>query len=102
MAYKVKDLVPGLEYEDLLKLKRDLEKGGLHIKKLVDETLKEKEKEHTKYCAVCMSEIDPRSPNTYTLLFGPHDFKKKASFCGLDCLEYFVSNLRRIKEKRKK
>ena len=28
----------------------------------------------------------------------PDDFRKKASFCGLDCLEYFLIKIRQIKQ----
>ncbi|MCB9361806.1 hypothetical protein H6504_00080 [Candidatus Woesearchaeota archaeon] len=97
MGYRVKEMIPGLDYEDLKKLQFDLNKGGLHLRKLVDDQVKQLEKKHSCICANCMADIDDRSAETYTLVFGPHDFRKKATFCGLDCLQYFLGNIKMIK-----
>ncbi len=97
MNIRVKDMVSSLEYNELAKLKHDLEKGGFHLYKLVNDVFKEKEMEHNKRCAVCNSPLNPDSVNNITLIFGPSDFRKKASFCGIDCLEYFLTQLRKIK-----
>jgi hypothetical protein len=32
------------------------------------------------------------------LIFGPKDFRKKASFCALDCLEYFIEKIKKEKK----
>jgi len=98
MKYKVKDVVDSIEYEDLLKLKRDIEGGGVHITKLIDQKIKEQEKQHEKVCSTCSNDIDPYSVNNYTLIFGSEDFKKKATFDGLDCLETFLEKLKQIKK----
>ena len=98
MGIRVRDIVPGLDHDELMKIKKDLDAGGVHLKKLVDKEIDKKEKEHEVYCSTCLGKIDPSNPNTYTLIFGPHDFRKKATFCGMDCLQYFLENLR--KEKR--
>lgn len=49
----------------------------------------------TSFCAVCGSKLD-ESQYVYTLVFGPDDFQKKASFCGLDCMEYFLNYLKKL------
>jgi len=94
----VKDFIYGMDYEDLIKLKKDIvEFKGLHLTKLVEERLKEIEKEHDVNCANCMTKIDPENINNFTLIFGPASFRKKATFCGTDCMEYFLAKLKKIK-----
>jgi hypothetical protein len=95
----IKDLIPNLEHEDLVKLKKDLDAGGIHIKKMIDTQIKENEKKHESYCTTCFAKIDPEKRNNYTLVFGPDDFRKKASFCAVDCLEYFIQRLKELERK---
>ena len=98
MPLTVKDAVESFDYDDLLKLKYDLEKGAVHFRKLVNTKIKEMENQHKSYCAVCGNEIDPNSHENYTIVFGPHDFRKKASFDALDCMNFFVENLKKQKK----
>lgn len=100
MKKRFRDVIDIVDYEDLLKIKNDIDNGGLHLKKLVDEKIKEQQRKHNELCSVCSNEIDPSSTNSYTLVFGPDDFRKKATFCAVDCLEYFINNLKKIKEVR--
>jgi hypothetical protein len=100
MGQLLKDIIAGLEHQELLKMKKDLEEGSLHIRKLVNKQIREHEKRHQMNCATCLSDLNQYSRSNYTLLFGPDDFKKKASFCGLDCLEYFLNNLKELEKKR--
>jgi hypothetical protein len=97
----IKDIVTHIDHEDLMKLRQDLDKGGIHLKNLIEKQIKENEKKHEAYCSTCNINIDPQQVNNFTLLFGPEDFRKKASFCGLDCLEYFLGKLKKIEEKSK-
>lgn len=97
MERRFRDLVLSLDIEELNKIKKDIETGGIHIKNLVEDTLKDKIKEHGAICATCGLDLDPYSQN-YTLIFGASDFRKKASFCGLDCLGYFISYLKELKQ----
>ena len=83
-----------MRYEELKKIKKDLEEGGVEIKKIVDQKISQHETSHQKTCSVCYSDLDPYSVHNYTLVFGPDDFKKKASFCGMDCFQYFLDNLK--------
>lgn len=99
MKIKVRDIIERLDIEELSKLKKDIDSGSVHLKKLVEKKIIDKEKEHGRYCNVCMNELDPFSPNSFTLVFGAEGFKKKASFCGMDCLNYFLAHLEQIKSK---
>jgi len=96
--YRLKQFLNTLEHYDLVRLKRNIEKGDLDITKEIQEKINEHHKKHEKYCATCSNDINPYNPHSYTLLFGPEDFKKKASFCGLDCLEYFLINLKQMEK----
>ena len=95
MEKKLKEIVDNLEHEDLIKLQKDLEEEeGMHVKKLVSEKIQQLEDSEKAICAVCGKPINPYYTEHYKLIFGPRDFRKKASFCALDCMEYFLKNLR--------
>ena len=100
MSRKFEDVVEILDYNELMRMKGDLDSGALTIKKLLQEKIRQRLKEHERVCATCSSSLNCYSSSNYTLLFGPDDFRKKASFCGLDCLEYFLIRLKRMKTKR--
>jgi len=87
-----------LEHYELVRLKNEIEKGNLDIEKEIRGYIKDHEKKHAKYCTTCSNTLDPYNTNNYTIIFGPDDFRKKASFCGLDCLEYFLIKLKQIKK----
>lgn len=99
MGMKFREIIDSLGIEQLSRIKRDIDTGSVHLKKIVERKLVEKEKEHGKYCNVCMNEIDTFNPNNFTLVFGAEGFKKKSSFCGMDCLKYFLAHLEQMKEK---
>ena len=99
--YRLKEFLDSLEHYELVRLRQDLEKGTLDIGKALQEKIKEQEKKHTTYCTTCSNVLDPYNTNNYTLIFGPEDFRKKGSFCGLDCLEYFLAKLKQIKKVKK-
>lgn len=98
MKYRLRDVINTLEYDELLKIKNDLDNGGFHLKQFIDTKIKEIEKEHEQFCSNCSSALNPNSTNNFTLIFGPHDFRKKTSFCGMDCMEYFLKELKQIKK----
>lgn len=97
MKYRLREVIDSLEFDELVKMKKDVEQGGFHLKQFLDKKIKEQEKKHEQYCSNCSAELKPESTNNFTLVFGPDDFRKKASFCGLDCLEYFLKELKHIK-----
>ena len=97
MSRRFEELMDMLDYSELMRFKGDFDSGGITLKRLLEEKIKRKLKEHEKICATCSSELNFYKTNNYTLVFGPDDFKKKASFCGLDCLEYFIVKLKVIR-----
>jgi len=92
---KLKELMENVDYDDLVKLKSDLSSGAKHIKKILDKKILELEKK-SKSCAVCGKPM-MYGDNFYVLEFGPEDFKKKAHFCEIDCLEFFINHLKKRK-----
>jgi len=100
MKKRFRDVIDTIEYDDLMKMKKDLDDGAVHLSKLIDEKVKEEQKKHEQVCTVCSKNIDQYDTNNLTLLFGPDDLKKKATFCALDCLEYFINNLKEMKTKK--
>ena len=95
---KVRDILDWLETAELYKLLYDLEHGSIHLKRLVEQKLEERNEHHKEFCATCSADIDTANTNTYTIIFGPKDFRKKATFCGLDCLETFLVSVKDIKK----
>tara|TARA_Y100000310_G_C20540214_1_gene742881 strand:- start:702 stop:1028 length:327 start_codon:yes stop_codon:yes gene_type:complete len=96
--YRFKQFLDSLEHYELTYLKKKIETGKLDVVKELQEKLKEHEKKHANDCSTCSNSLDPYNMNSYTIMFGPEDFKKKASFCGLDCMEYFLINLKKMKK----
>jgi hypothetical protein len=91
---KLARLINELDEEDLDLIRKDLEAGNLD--RLIRQKLREKQDhDQNKVCPVCQSPIDDES---LTLIFGPKDFRKKASFCALDCLEYFIEKIKKEKK----
>lgn len=93
----IRDIIDFIDYDELIKLRKDLQNGGLHLLKLVNNKIKEIELSHDKYCSSCGTKIDRNASNNYTLVFGSYDFRKKASFCGVDCMEQFIQKLKDIR-----
>lgn len=83
-------LIRDMSEEDLRLLQKDLNSGN--IEKLINKRLQEKiEKNENRVCPVCHT---PVREENLTLVFGPEGFRKKASFCALDCLEYFLNKVK--------
>ncbi len=93
----VREVIEFLDYDELLKLRKDLDNGGLHLLKLVNRRIKDLETQHRLSCSTCGAELESDKPNNYTLVFGPYDFRKRASFCGVDCMEQFIQKLKDIR-----
>ena len=99
--YRLSKFLSKLEHYELVKLKQEMENGNLDVEKEVQENVKEIEKKHSKFCTTCSNTLNLYNTNNYTLILGPEDFRKKASFCGLDCLEYFIIKLKQMKKENK-
>ena len=97
MKYQLKDVIDAMEFDELVRMRRDLKSGGITIRKMINSKIREHQIRHKMFCTTCSSQINLNNVNNYTLVFGPHDFRKKASFCGLDCLEYFMNELKNVK-----
>ena len=100
MSKKVSEIVAMLNYEELVDLQRDLFGGGTTIKQVVNNRIKEVNDSQTRVCATCGNTVNLSQNHEYTLIFGPKDLKKRATFCAVDCLEYFFVQLKQISEKR--
>ena len=100
MSKKVSEIIDMLNYEELVDLQRDLFGGGGSIKQVVNNRIKEVNDSQTKVCATCGGTVNLSVNHEYTLIFGPKDLKKRASFCAVDCLEYFFVQLKQLSEKR--
>lgn len=100
MSTKVSELIGSLNYEELVELQRDLFGGGSSLRQMVSNKIKEVNESQTRICATCGSTINLGVNHEYTLIFGPKDLKKRASFCAVDCMEYFFVQLKAISEKR--
>ena len=83
-------LIQNLSEKDLKLIRKDLVEGN--IERLISKKLQEKrEEDFNKVCPVCQA---PLGEGNLTLIFGPEGLRKKASFCALDCLEYFLSKIK--------
>ena len=89
----LKEVIEDLSYDQLKELEYNIKKGSYmkgDIKKKIDEI----DKRNARICATCGKPLDAFSLTNFSLMFGPDDFKKRASFCAFDCLEYFTKKLK--------
>jgi len=96
--YRFEKFLSTLDHYELVRLEKEIEKGDLDVIKEIRGNIKDLEKRHSNSCTTCSNTLDPYNTNNYTIIFGPDDFRKKASFCGLDCLEYFLIKLKQMKK----
>ena len=89
---KLRQGIASLNYNELKIMEKDLKKGAPVIKSLIKRRINQLETQDTGICAGCGS----KEHLQFTLIFGPEDFKKKASFCAMDCLEHFILQLREL------
>lgn len=86
---RINKVIERLSFEELREFHDHLEPG--EVKNLVVNKL-ERFKNSNKVCPVCNA---PIGDDGFILVFGPSGFKKKATFDGVDCLEYFLYNMRK-------
>lgn len=94
MKKRLDDVIEMLDIGELVMMKKDIDSGGQKIGKLVEAKIRQQIKKHDRFCCVCNSRLDPYSVSNFTLMFGPEDMKKRASFCAIDCMEHFMANLK--------
>ncbi|MBI4149336.1 hypothetical protein HY491_02730 [Candidatus Woesearchaeota archaeon] len=92
MKYLLKDIIGLMDFRELVKLRGDIEGGSVYLRQLVEENIREKKEKHNKFCITCGNRINPYLPSNFTLLIGPEDDQRKASFCALDCIQYFLEH----------
>ena len=95
----LKEVVEILSYNELLKLNRDLTPES-EANSVISNRIPEMHSTGNKACSVCGNLINPYFTDEYSLVFGPADFRKKTAFCGIDCLEYFFVNLKKMSKRK--
>ena len=93
---KVRQALEKLAYTDLVSLQKDLFNGGTKVRTLVTECIRELEEAETLICSTCGNKVSRKQAENFTLVFGPSEMKKKASFCALDCLQYFFNSMKEL------
>ena|SRR3989338_10135613 len=96
MKHKLKNSLNDFSFEELKVLDNDLRNGAEVMREIVFEKMQELSNSE-KFCATCFMEIKNAK---YSLTFGTK-FKKKASFCETDCMQYFISHLKEFEEEIK-
>jgi hypothetical protein len=99
---KVREAIEALGYEDLVSIQKDILTGSNRIKSIVADKLRQIEEEETRICATCGNSINVKVAENFTLVFGPPDLKKRAHFCALDCMQYFLAGFKKLQEKKAK
>ncbi len=94
MTNKLSRLISELDYNDLLLLQKDHNAGN--IDKLIKFHLKEKKVNRQTKCPVCGGTV--KEGVGFHLQFGPPEFRKKATFDGVDCMHYFLESMKKRKE----
>jgi hypothetical protein len=97
----LREALSALEYEELINLQKDLYSGGQGIRQLISNKIKEISTLESRNCATCGSLINLKVENEFTLIFGTAEVKKRASFCALDCMEYFTAGLKQLTSAKK-
>ncbi|MGM5481321.1 MAG: hypothetical protein ACQESE_02825 [Nanobdellota archaeon] len=88
---KLAKIIEDLDFDDLKMIKKDLDAGN--IEKLLKKRMKEARKEQITSCPVCSARV--KEGEGLHLQFGPASFRKKATFDGVDCLQYFLERLKK-------
>ncbi|HIH39282.1 TPA: hypothetical protein HA219_00970 [Candidatus Woesearchaeota archaeon] len=101
MKHKFKEFLENLDYNEVLDLKKQIKEPSSAIKDVLANHIDVIERMNSRICATCGNQLNINTKNL-TLHFGPEDFKKKASFCAFDCLEFFLQQLKSIEMKKEK
>ena len=83
----VKNLLENLSVEELRQLAEEANSGRIEQR-----ILQKSKSVQQKICAVCGEEFAKN--NGFILEFGTPDFRRKAHFCALDCMEYFIKHIK--------
>lgn len=88
---KLAKLINDLPLDDILLIKKDLEKGN--IDREVDRRIKEINQNRIVLCPVCSAPV--KEGEGWHLQFGDPSLRKKATFDGPDCLSYFLQRMKK-------
>ncbi|MBR9690797.1 hypothetical protein GOV08_03880 [Candidatus Woesearchaeota archaeon] len=97
---RLSKIISDLSFEELKLIQKDLVEGN--IEKLINKRINHYEEGGKTICPICHTNIIDTQSDGFTLLFGPKDFRRKATFCATDCLDYFVKNLKNLSEEKVK
>lgn len=93
-------MIENADYASLTMLKDKISAGRFNIVDFINRRIREIEMSHSKCCPVCGNDILAESASNYTMIFGPESFKRKASFCAVDCLSYFIEHMKKDEKNR--
>ena len=85
---KINKTLDKFNHGELMELQKLIKEEAMG--KIIEKRL-EKFKNGNKVCPVCNTSIEEEG---FMLIFGTSGFRKKATFDGLDCLEYFITKLK--------
>ena len=102
MERRFREVIELLGYDELLRVKDDLNKGGDSIRILVDNKIKDEIKKKNEFCTICAAKIEDDSHTRFNLKFGSREMERQLSFCAVDCLEYFLGGLKKANQKYEK
>ncbi len=97
MRMTINEFIEAVDEDELYKLQFDLSNGSPGLKTLISEKIKKVENLPKKVCAVCGEELVDKE-GVFSLIFTHDKLKKKASFCAIDCMEFFVSKIKKANE----
>lgn len=90
MIDRFRDLVEQSDHGELLRFREALRRKDVHD--IVDSRIRAFENP-TLVCPVCERPVSEE--NDIILIFGPRELRRKARFCGQDCLTYFLASHRK-------
>ena len=88
-------ILASMKEDELKNLLKDVEEGNME--RLINKRLFILKNQKEKLCPVCGSTLNPGE--SFKLEFGPPDLRKKAHFCAMDCLEFFIQKLKSTQTK---
>lgn len=101
MKHKFKEFLENLSYGEVVDFQKQVKDSKSLMRKMVDDQIDVIERTNARVCATCGHQLNLQTKNL-TMHFGPETFKKKASFCAFDCLEFFLTQLKAIEIKGEK
>lgn len=88
---RLRELIGQLEEDELNRFEAATRMGA--IESLINR--RRQQLRTGKSCPICSNDVGEEG---FTLFFGPEGLRKQASFDGLDCLECFLTRLRRRRD----